>query len=48
MGSNKNKVYKKSGSKPKQPGTGPMVAVFVRDKVPGDKGKVPKEVREVF
>ena len=36
------KVYKKSGRKPKQPGTGPVVTVFVRDEVAGDKGKVPK------
>jgi hypothetical protein len=48
MGSTKNKVYKKSGRKPKQPETGPVVAVFVRDEVAGDKGKVPEEARKVL
>jgi hypothetical protein len=43
MGSTKIRCKEKSGRKPKQSGTGPMVTVFVRDEVAGDKGKVPKE-----
>ena len=42
------KVYKKSGRKPKQPGTGPVVTVFVRDEVAGDKGKIPKRLGKFF